>query len=511
MLLGTFVEPRFFDRNRSMMELEIGGQRYAVPTGELIVGSDSSSAICLSGEGVRPRHAIVQGASDGTAAARQAVPDAEVLLNGVRLGAEPSPVLHGDKLQVGTHEILVTDPRRSGSTQFVNAADIARMVGGARPGAAHSATAATGGRLVCLTDGREYTIGTTALVFGREAGCDVVVPNKDVSRRHAEILATPQGYVVVDSSTNGTFVNSERIVSQRVLARADVIRIGDHDFRFYADAALASASAAPVAAAAAPAPVPAAPPQAAAGATPRAAEPSEPAPAGAEQRLFDTMHGVPLSPLTPPKPAPVTARASASVPTLASFLVRSGGLKGSRLPVRVPVVNIGRAEYNDLVVPDESVSTTHAKLQHREELWILTDLGSTNGTFVDGERISGEAILSPGASVRVGEVSLMFEPTDDEAQIAKGAGTKVLTAMPMPPAPPRVPDKAPAAVTPPESKPEPQPEPSRPVAPPARPQQRRPPVVIASPPAKRGVPSWVLPVVVVAVIAAVVAALLFKR
>ena len=41
-------------------------------------------------------------------------------------------------------------------------------------------------------------------------------------------------------------------------------------------------------------------------------------------------------------------------------------LKGKRLPVRAPVVNIGRADYNDIVLPDASVSTAHAKLQRRE-------------------------------------------------------------------------------------------------------------------------------------------------
>ena len=88
------------------------------------------------------------------------------------------------------------------------------------------------------------------------------------------------------------------------------------------------------------------------------------------------------------------------------FLVRSGALKGNRLQVQVPVVNIGRADYNDIVIPDESVSTTHAKLQRREEIWVLTDIGSTNGTFVDGERVSGEAVLSPGAMVRFGEMAV---------------------------------------------------------------------------------------------------------
>jgi len=60
----------------------------------------------------------------------------------------------------------------------------------------------------------------------------VVVPGKDVSRRHAEIVQTPKGYLVVDSSTNGTSVNDTRIEGQRLLARADVITIGEEKFRF---------------------------------------------------------------------------------------------------------------------------------------------------------------------------------------------------------------------------------------------------------------------------------------
>src|SRR6266446_1610095 len=51
---------------------------------------------------------------------------------------------------------------------------------------------------------------------------------------------------------------------------------------------------------------------------------------------------------------------------------------------------------------------------------------STNGTFVDGERIKGEAPLAPGATVRFGDVQLVFEPTDDALRIAKGGGTQVL-------------------------------------------------------------------------------------
>src|SRR5207248_11268843 len=64
--------------------------------------------------------------------------------------------------------------------------------------------------------------------------------------------------------------------------------------------------------------------------------------------------------------------------------------RSQRLSVKTPVVNIGRADYNDLVVPDPSVSTSHAKLQRREGVWVLVDLDSTNGTFVDGEQVRSE-------------------------------------------------------------------------------------------------------------------------
>ena len=109
--------------------------------------------------------------------------------------------------------------------------------------------------------------------------------------------------------------------------------------------------------------------------------------------------------------------------------------------MKTPVVNIGRADYNDLVFPDESVSTTHAKLQRREGVWVLVDLDSTNGTFVDGDQVKGEVPLAPGANVRFGEIATVFEPTDESAGVAKGGGTRVMEVMTMSPAP----SKAPAA------------------------------------------------------------------
>src|SRR3989442_6792052 len=166
-----------------MALLEMGGKRFTIPAGEVHLGSDASSAIQVGGPGVLAKHAIFRGTPDGQVVVRKAVPEAEVTINGVRLGAEPTPLLHGDKVQVAGHELTFVDERRSGSTQYISAIKVPDALAQAkapppRPPPASGAgtpTGNTGGRLVCLTHRREYTITGTSLVFGREAGSDVVV------------------------------------------------------------------------------------------------------------------------------------------------------------------------------------------------------------------------------------------------------------------------------------------------------------------------------------------------
>jgi pSer/pThr/pTyr-binding forkhead associated (FHA) protein len=524
-----------------MSYLEIGGRRHPVPMGEAAIACDSAKQILIGDVGQESPSAVLQGLPGGQVAIRRANPEDEILINGVRLGPQPTPLLHGDKIEIAGQELLFVDDRRSGSTQFIQAMDPdAGPEGLKAKGKGAAATSGTGGRLVSLTDGREYEIAEGSVLIGREAGCDVVISSKNVSRRHAEIVSTPKGYLVIDSSTNGTFVNGEKIKGQRVLSRADVIRCGDYEFRFYADARRSQPQA----------PVPAGPPTPAPGAQqrlqhtlhgfpaqprPAAAEPAVPkapveptrprepaAPPGASFQLSDTMHGIPPEekpprppsaeppptepppapgagqrlqdtllgiPLTPkpggaqplsreadrshlpsrpaqppeahekkdedlpaktsepealdPGPYPRTGEAEvmespasgerAAPHPLAVLTVRSGELKGRHFSIKVPVVNIGRADYNDIVIPDESVSTAHAKLQLREGVWVLVDQQSTNGSFVDGLRVADEMPLAPGALVRFGSVQTVFEPTDDSEDLHEGSATKVLQSLRMPP------------------------------------------------------------------------------
>jgi pSer/pThr/pTyr-binding forkhead associated (FHA) protein len=147
--------------------------------------------------------------------------------------------------------------------------------------------------------------------------------------------------------------------------------------------------------------------------------------------------------------------------------------------VKTPVVNIGRADYNDVVIAEPSVSTTHAKLQRRDDVWVLSDLGSTNGTYVEGEPVTGETALTPGTTLRFGEVAVLFEPFD-EPPGPKLAGTKVVERVEVP-----RPDPAPVVEEEPRTEP-------RPV--------RRP--IRASAPQTGGPPNWLIALLLLAAMVA---------
>jgi pSer/pThr/pTyr-binding forkhead associated (FHA) protein len=99
---------------------------------------------------------------------------------------------------------------------------------------------------------------------------------------------------------------------------------------------------------------------------------------------------------------------------LATFAVQAGPQAGGELPIHLPVVTIGRGSQNDLVLPDDSVSSTHARLEFQDEAWRITDLNSINGTYVESVRLAPQVPtpLSYGSTVRFGGVRLHFRPVE---------------------------------------------------------------------------------------------------
>jgi predicted component of type VI protein secretion system len=126
-----------------------------------------------------------------------------------------------------------------------------------------------------------------------------------------------------------------------------------------------------------------------------------------------------------PAPRLNLAAVSTSRTPIATLEVIGGGLlRGQRYAVTTVIAHLGRGEHNDIVIAEESVSDSHAKLQRRDGVWYVTDLRSTNGTYVGGRRIDAEERLDHSADLRLGGVKLTFAVTPSEAPAEPRGATR---------------------------------------------------------------------------------------
>lgn len=194
--------------------------------------------------------------------------------------------------------------------------------------------------------GQEVAVGE-AIVIGRDPGCDVVLgPSaKRASSRHASIRRAPTGFRVLEDlgSANGTFVNEQRLAAgtSGVLSSGDLVRFGDKG---------------PTA-----------------------------------QFLLRTREAG-----THQRPGEGYAIALARAETL-------HGADRRLLWRDKPIITIGRDPGCDLVLPEHNkrVSGRHARIRFSGRDYQLEDLGGANGTFVNGERVTGSA-LHPGDVIELG-------------------------------------------------------------------------------------------------------------
>lgn len=173
----------------------------------------------------------------------------------------------------------------------------------------------------------------------------------------------------------------------------------------------------PVPGASAPAPMPPkqpavpprpAPPVAAAGPIAPPVKPVVPEPdkdAGSDKELVPE----------PPKAAPETDSSTREFDYLVTKLVprlvvqRSKFLEDGKVFELKGGATIGRSPRSQIVLPDDYVSSTHARIFARKQFLFLEDLGSTNGTFIDGRRIEGEHQIKPGQEIVIGDTIFRYE------------------------------------------------------------------------------------------------------
>jgi ABC-type multidrug transport system ATPase subunit/pSer/pThr/pTyr-binding forkhead associated (FHA) protein len=238
-----------------------------------------------------------------------------------------------------------------------------------------------------------------------------------ISRRHAQI-AVENGVVLIEDlgSTNGTLVNGTTLTGRIALKDGDEIALGRTKLRLQA--------AAPGGPAAPPPPPAGPPPRAAAPPPPPAAAPPPPPPPP------------PTEPLTPAEqtPAPVPAPAPdakiaapieqvGSPSALAKLPPELAGAPsgkpvapsahllhaGQRIAIPPTGLNIGREQGNDLVIASEQASRRHARILAGEGRHFVADLGTVNGTQLNGERLRGESrFLNSGDSIVIGGEALRF-------------------------------------------------------------------------------------------------------
>lgn len=222
-----------------------------------------------------------------------------------------------------------------------------------------------------------YTVGGEQKTFEVKDSCSIGrVPENDIalkdeagsSRRHCQILKIREGvYELSDlGSTNGTKVNGQA-VKRHKLQDGDVIRIGETQLA-WSDGSGASGGA-----------------------------------GGEEEILLEEPAGA---------SAPKSAPSSGGGTSEQCYLVFAGGPKdGQKLALDKKRVTFGRNPKNTYPLEDAGCSGYHCEISREGGAYLLRDLGSTNGTLVDGEPVS-ETALAHGARIRIGGTRFVFvDPT----------------------------------------------------------------------------------------------------
>ncbi len=216
---------------------------------------------------------------------------------------------------------------------------------------------------VTLPNGQtqEFGLAKASIIIGRAATNDITLADTEVSRAHVRLECSEEECVVVDlGSTNGTLVNGLRTQRARLLA-GDKIAIGGSKLLFKG--------------------------------------------AGSENDFEKTqMHvGVDLERTIRELPVEVQIDET-SEPRL---VVISGG-KTREFALTGDALKIGRDLNNDVVLESADVSRNHVVVKRRGRSFILSDLHSSNGTWINGQRITDHT-LQPGDTFRVGTINIVFK------------------------------------------------------------------------------------------------------
>jgi len=346
--------------------------RATLRLGSNVLGGRGKDAVDLGALASLPATAVLVVRPDALSVIRRLAPQALIRVDGHSLGTEPAELRHGTRIDIGNHQLTYGHPAplRAGPGADPSAVGTELL-----PSVTFEKSQY---RLVESKTGLVVEIPERGATLGRERACDIVVAGQGVSRRHATIQPVGEGYLLTDQSSNGTQVNGTKLTGPHSLRPGDAIMIGVTEFRWEAKAKER------------PRPMP--------------------KPGDATELVSSVQSRTPVVEVSVPLSAkPATAEPFASSPVLATLSNRSLWRKEFR--IERPVASIGRGDQNDVRIVHESVSASHATLVRKGDTWFVLDLGSSNGTFVDGLRVAGERELPAGSTLTLGTVKLKFQPS----------------------------------------------------------------------------------------------------
>ncbi|NOJ82377.1 FHA domain-containing protein [Myxococcus xanthus] len=269
-------------------------------------------------------------------------------------------------------------------------------------------------------DGTENEFAITGeLKIGRQQGSDILITEGGVSRTHARVFDEGGTVFIEDvGSANGTFVDGQRIMEPTALTPQSEVLLGDYVLRLKAAPARGSgarrAAARPAAGGDEPMPVG----DEGGGVRATRAMPSIKKGPGAAK----SEPGAALAkrPARPARPAPGGGArpAPAGGPVLRGMV---GPWAGQTYPLKGKVL-VGRQPPAGIMLDDDSVSRRHAELEATSSGVTVRDLGSANGTLLNGEPLDQTPVpLEPGDQLQFGVVEMSFEPEPSAVPVRRGA------------------------------------------------------------------------------------------
>lgn len=110
-------------------------------------------------------------------------------------------------------------------------------------------------------------------------------------------------------------------------------------------------------------------------------------------------------PPSPANPLPGNAAPAATSASAHRLVITAGPKVGLELPLGVEPLTIGRSNESGLIIRDDYTSTHHARLMLLNDSWVIQDLDSTNGTFLDGGRVQVPTQIPLNTPIKIGTTS----------------------------------------------------------------------------------------------------------